>query len=291
MNKFFLLTILIGAAAGAKSLRAFTCFDENGKPTSPDELFPSCAPDVGDTECSSAYDSNQLDDKTREYVNCVRVKSHSVKQLSCPALADKNDVCVPDVATANGKPTECARWREAGECFKEPDKNSAGYEFMIPHCMSTCCNACAYDKAGRCPLPGKETPERCRNRYSTNTEFKVDFRKEVACESWARAGECSKNPVWMHRNCAKHCCPGCNPKAPAPLPLATLAPAYTFPAVLSGASYSPVRSAAAPFYPATTAATTTAAPLYTRTATASSVLPQVPQQTMFGGYSFSNFRG
>lgn len=236
MNKFSLLTIFLGVAAAADAgtlMKAngvtvagsgLSCTNAAGIKTAPGPDYQMCSPDVGNSECSSAYDSNQMDDKTRAYVDCMRVASMSVKQLTCPAFVDKAEVCVADSTVTNGQNTECARWAEAGECFKMPDSKSGGYLFMIPNCMNTCCNACAYDRAGNCPTRGRETPDRCRNRYSTSSTGAMDVRKEVACVSWAQAGECDKNPRWMYRNCAKHCCPGCNPKAPAPPPIPTPAP-------------------------------------------------------------------
>jgi len=36
-----------------------------------------------------------------------------------------------------------------------------------------------------------------------------------ACAAWAKAGECTRNALWMNSNCAQQCCSVCAARPPA----------------------------------------------------------------------------
>lgn len=113
---------------------------------------------------------------------------------TCPE-ADREDLCVKNTHKS------CHDWATTNpsECDENP-------KWMKPNCMQSCCDVCKKDKDG-CPTV-KDT---CKNDYAT-----PDAKEGSAkCEEWAKAGECTANPVWMKKNCGKECCTICKPVAPA----------------------------------------------------------------------------
>lgn len=111
---------------------------------------------------------------------------------TCPKK-DREDLCVKNTNDS------CHAWATQtpeSECDKNPD-------WMKVNCMQSCCDTCKKDKDG-CPTVKKT----CKNSYAATEGNKK-------CEDWAKAGECRVNPVWMKKNCAKECCPICQPVAPA----------------------------------------------------------------------------
>jgi len=113
---------------------------------------------------------------------------------TCPE-ADREDLCVKNTHSS------CNDWATANpsECDENP-------KWMKPNCMQSCCDVCKKDKDG-CPTV-KDT---CKNDYATPTAKEGSEK----CEEWAKAGECTANPVWMKKNCSKECCTICQPVAPA----------------------------------------------------------------------------
>jgi len=114
---------------------------------------------------------------------------------TCP-LKDREDLCVKNTHSS------CNEWATAtpqSECDKNPN-------WMKVNCMQSCCDVCKKDKDG-CPTV-KAT---CANSYATPDATKGNAK----CGEWAKAGECTSNPVWMKKNCAKECCTICKPVAPA----------------------------------------------------------------------------
>ncbi|KAL3848274.1 hypothetical protein ACJMK2_019142 [Sinanodonta woodiana] len=87
----------------------------------------------------------------------------------------------------HNNPKECDLWASQGECEANP-------LWMIPNCQKSC-RAC--DK----PIP-TQAPTTTPAPDSGNCTDKHDV---FQCQSWARSGECDKNPTWMIPNCQKSC--------------------------------------------------------------------------------------
>lgn len=114
---------------------------------------------------------------------------------SCP-LKDREDLCVKNTHSS------CNDWAiktPRSECDVNPT-------WMKVNCMQSCCDTCKKAKDG-CPTV-KVT---CKNDYALPDATAGSAK----CGTWAKAGECTSNPVWMKKNCAKECCPICVPVAPA----------------------------------------------------------------------------
>lgn len=67
--------------------------------------------------------------------------------------------------------TQCDKWRDQGECLKNP-------VWMARSCHKSC-NYCIRD---------------CKNIHYS-----------VECDHWASVGECYKNPSYMLKNCPLSC--------------------------------------------------------------------------------------
>lgn len=121
------------------------------------------------------------------------------KQVQCPAKSDRAQ-CVEN------KDKRCEQWAYQGEC-----RVGQNADWMIPNCMQSCCDTCRKTEFG-CPVLRTDVKER-----DMCEDYPVGF-VVADCDIWAKAGECTKNPAWMHQFCTKSCCPNCQPEQPASLP-------------------------------------------------------------------------
>ncbi|RCN28638.1 shTK domain protein, partial [Ancylostoma caninum] len=85
------------------------------------------------------------------------------------------------------KHPSCASWARRGECSKNP-------KWMLPNCQLSCHN-CETDSEER-----SMDEAQCGTGRESNC-----CDKHPSCASWARRGECSKNPKWMLSNCQLSC--------------------------------------------------------------------------------------
>lgn len=215
MNKFLLLTTFVGVVVGCSI-------------PSRDADCGGCAEDIGTDKCEAKYaDKASLKPQCRKFIDCRRAQSRQIELVktrsgeevyiqsargnptTCPNAEDREEVCLKDftgkLLNYEDRKFQCKQWAKRGYC-------KTNKEFMIPYCMTSCCNACKYDLDW---CPNQKTETNCLNKYLFLTWKGIE-----KCAGWAYAGECEKNPVWMKRNCAASCCPLCKPKPPAKIPLA-----------------------------------------------------------------------
>jgi len=111
--------------------------------------------------------------------------------------------------------TNCPYWAKTGECSKNPDN-------MKKLCCKSCHGryVCPYNKKKECwQWMNKGLCSNTSNKTGTNLTWAQymqinccwackyanckDLNKH--CDSWAKAGECKKNPGYMKKNCCKAC--------------------------------------------------------------------------------------
>lgn len=104
-------------------------------------------------------------------------------------------------------PNKCPLWAKYGECKKNKT-------FMEENCWKSCskCTYCLYTSfipyLFVCLCICFSCSFFVANRYSTFLYliFLTGCKdKKKHCESWAKDGECTKNPDFMNENCAKSC--------------------------------------------------------------------------------------
>ncbi|XP_074662890.1 uncharacterized protein LOC141915299 [Tubulanus polymorphus] len=84
----------------------------------------------------------------------------------------------------------CASWAGRGECRRNP-------AFMNYYCKQAC---------GECSLTNSELAQANTGKKIRHSGGAVEcVDKDKYCDGWARRGECSKNPSYMHMNCRKSC--------------------------------------------------------------------------------------
>lgn len=143
-------------------------------------------------------------------VNCAKsccpvcTGKNNLGLTQCPG-DDRKDLC------AKNNDKSCAAWQKAGECPKNA-------KYMIPNCMTSCCKSCWFDKDG-CP----NEKSRCATLLGATGTDKEKKDGIAKCDAWAKLGECTVNPKYMLKNCAKQCCPVCASAAPAKTPATTTA--------------------------------------------------------------------
>jgi hypothetical protein len=117
-----------------------------------------------------------------------------------------------ELATRADRHKNCVHWATHGSCKRNP-----GY--MLPNCAKSCRNA-EHLMSIRAKRIAKEAEERAkvakaiadkrardlialRKRQAYEKANPVD--KNKWCSTWARNGECKKNPGYMLNFCAKSC--------------------------------------------------------------------------------------
>lgn len=249
--KFLFLSALFAVTAVALECKA-TGFPTTG--------CDGCQWDIASKECRKTRDGNLFADCSA-YINCQIEASQTAGSTVCPDTSNAARWCSKDVSGKNpvtGAAYFCGDWAKAGYCLPKgvtrPGGNAA---WMVPHCKTSCCSACQFDKAG-CPTH----KDHCVNDYDK------DGAKN--CDAWMRRGECEKNPVWMNRFCAASCCEFCAP-APTPAPVVFQQPVFQQYYPQYPQTFSPFGNYAAASTPIYGAAATTAAPFYGTTAATTAV--------------------
>jgi hypothetical protein len=311
MKFFFTVALLAVAVTGAEvcATEKKAMDDENAKADATDaskkekkDAYDKCMEKASGCPADSCKDTNDSCAawaKAGECTNnpkwmnpncpgscCPKCTTKALKAGECPQTGDYG-ACS---ANSANKDHTCQKWASTGKKVgdKLVSECGANKEWMVSNCMQSCCEACFHTKDG-CPTLDVEDVNK--------QEFKEDGDKVVAkdalvkrcvdkpedakytaddCASWAKKGECTKNPTWMLKNCKKSCCPVCQPTMPKALPTAKPTAKPTAAAVRYSA---PVSYGYNYGYPATAAYSG-----YTTGSYAASTLP-------YSGYGLGGFNG